>query len=198
MNEELKGQESVTMDFSCLTTNNLTADLYLILHWKYNSNYELPKPIREHSIENMDALDYLQEREFIKITGEEGEFELRQKGISLFETKTPVKKWLEFLGTFPIKVPSQNGGSRPLKVASPDSKANDKPKAKYLALIKNKPQMHEHIMSVLKAEMKMRKDSSNLQYMNALEAWLNQANYDKYSYLLEEQVKEEYKDEDYM
>ena len=41
-------------------------------------------------------------------------------------------------------------------------------------------------MKVLNAEMKMRKDSGNLPYMNAMDAWLNQANYDKYMYLLDE------------
>lgn len=196
---ELIGPNKVTIELSCLVENELTADLYLLLHWKYFNNYKLPEIIKEYLLDDSQALDYLQDKGFIKITSER-DFELRQKGILLFEASTPEQKWLEFLGTFPLKVPARNGGTRPLKTALPESKANDKPKAKYISLIKNNPAMHDRIMAVLKAEMAMRKKSGNFQYMNALDAWLNQANYDKYAYLLEEEIttSESYKNEDYM
>lgn len=196
MSNKLIPPNEVVINFSCLIDNKLTSDLYILLHWKYYNNYELPWTIAQKSLEDDLSLEYLESQGFIKIIGN-NDFELREKARLLFATSSVDEKWLEFLGTFPLKVPAQNGGTRPLKVANPESKANDRVKAKYIALIKDKPNMHKYIMDVLKAEMKMRRNSNNLQYMNALEAWLNQANYDKYAYLLEE-VSSDYKNEDYM
>lgn len=190
---ELMEPEEVAIRFSCLKEHHITADLYILLHWKYHGNYRLPLPIVDSLLDDKFAVEYLQEQGFIKLTTEDdyNQFELRQKAINLFKPDTPEQKWLEFLGTFPMKVPSDNGGSRPLKVAKPDSKANDKPKAKYIALLKRDPAMHEYIMSVLKAEMEMRRTSNSFKYMSALDAWLNQASYDKYAYLLDEQQEKE-------
>ena len=44
----------------------------------------------------------------------------------------------------------------------------------------------------------MRKNSNELQFMHNMETWLNQADYDKYSYLLDEKSSGDYKNEDYM
>lgn len=197
MSNELTGPTEVTVEFSCLINNKLTSDLFILLHWKYHNNYDLPWTIVQKSLEDEQSLEYLESEGFIKIIGDK-DFELRQKAKELFEISSPDRKWLEFLGTFPLKVPAQGGGTRALKIASPDSKANIKIKSKYLSIIKNKPGEHERIISVLKAEMKMRVNSANMQYMNAMEAWLNQANYDKYMYLLEETVNDDYSNEDYM
>ena len=43
----------------------------------------------------------------------------------------------------------------------------------------------------------MRRESNDMQFMNNMDTWLNQANYDKYEYLLEED-KEDHQNEDYM
>lgn len=190
---------SITVPLSCLHTNNITMDMYLLLHWKYYQSYELPQIVEDVCLDSGDRsyLLYLEDKGFIKVTGST-DFELRQKAVDLFTVSDPEKMWLEFLGTFPIKVPARNGGTRPLKVADPDSRANIKPKNKYISLIKNKPEVHTHIMAVLNAELEMRKQSGNMQYMNAIDAWLNQANYDKYAYLLEENVERNYKEEDYL
>lgn len=177
---------SITVPLSCLHNNNITMDMYLLLHWKYSQSYELPQMVENVCLDSGDLsyLEYLESKGFIKVTGSI-DFELRQKAIDLFVVSDPDKMWLEFLGTFPIKVPARNGGTRPLKVSDPDSRANAKPKAKYLSLIKGNPDTHRKIMSVLNAELEMRKKSNNMQYMNAIDAWLNQANYEKYAYLLE-------------
>ena len=130
----------ITMNFSTLVDNALTADLYMLLHHKYHKNYDIPELIIEHLSDDEQALNYLQELEFIKIVSE-NQFELRQKGVRLFEIDTPEQKWLEFLSRFPIKVPSRNGGSRPLKIASPTSKGNIPLKKKYVSLVKNNPEL---------------------------------------------------------
>lgn len=188
MEEKLNELKEVQIRFSCLNEYNLTADLYILLHWKHYGNYTLPLPIKEELLSDNIALGYLQEQELIKITDTlSREFELRQKGIHLFETSTPDTKWLEFLGTFPVKVPARNGGTRPLKISDPNSKGNVKIKNKYINIIKSNPDIHDKIISVLKAEMKMRKDSGEMQYMHNMETWLNQADYDKFDYLLKEE-----------
>jgi hypothetical protein len=197
MENEVIAPIKVTIDISCLDTNELTADLYVLLHNKHFGNYELPKRIKESLLEDDQALEYLQSLGFIKIL-DNNDFDLRQSGINLFVSTNNDEKWLEFLGTFPLKVPARNNGTRALKVANPDSPANSKIKAKYISIIKNDPNKHSLIMKVLNAEMKMRKDSGNLPYMNAMEAWLNQANYDKYMYLLDEAKDNNYETEDYM
>ena len=185
MTQERLGPLEVSIQFSCLETNEISADLYILLFCKYHDNCILPNIIKECTLEEPGLLDHLEEKGFIKITGEK-EFVLRQKGIELFETSTPDTHWLEFLGTFPAKVPSQNGGTRPLKISNPESKGNDRIRKKYIALIKDKPSLHATIMKVLEAEMQMRKDSSSFQFMQNIETWINQANYDKFAYLLDE------------
>lgn len=188
----------IVIDFSCLKNKGLTPDWYLLLHWKYHNNYELQEEMKMLYLDDdPNVLMHLEKNGFIKITGN-NEFELRQKGKDLFLVDDETMAWLEFLGKFPMKVPARGSGTRALKVANPDSKANVKLKKKYLSIIKGKPELHKRIINVLEAEVKMRKDSGQLQYMNAMEAWLNQANYDKYEYLLEEEKSVDYKNEDYM
>jgi hypothetical protein len=196
MDKELIVTE-VTIRISCLSENKLTADLYLLLHWKFMGNYKLPDEVQAMLLEDDAALEYLEKEGFIKITGHRT-FELRQKGIDLFKSDTLEIKWLEFLGKFPLKVPARNGGTRPLKIGNPDSVRNKKIKDKYISIIKSDPSKHRTIINVLEAEVKMRRDSGNLQYMHAMEVWLNQADYDKYEYLLDEQINNNYENEDYM
>lgn len=185
---ELLGPTEVTISFSSLQDNDLCANQYIVLFCKYHSNTILPETV----INTMDESKWmdLQERGFIKLLPE-GDYALRQKAVDIFECSTPNTNWLEFLGKFPLKVPARNGGTRALKVANPDSKGNDRIKKKYLSLIKNNPELHKRIVDVLEAELEMRRQSSSLQYMHNMETWLNQADYDKYSYLLEENKSED-------
>lgn len=197
MEKNLGIPTKVSIDLSYLTDNDLTADFFILLHWKYYNNYELPPRIIELHFEDDQVLEYLQDKEYIKITGDK-QYELRQKAIDLFVADSPEQMWIEFLGKFPMKVPNGAGGTRPLKINNPDSKGNEKIKKKYINLIKNNPSLHKQIIEVLEAEVKMRRDSNQLQFMNAMDAWLNQANYDKYLYLVEENRVTDYQDEDYL
>lgn len=190
MTQAILGPTEVTINFLCLETNKLTADLYILLYCKYHDNCILPDILRHTTVEDPILMEYLEQEEYIKITGEK-EFVLRQKAIDLFHTSTPQINWLEFLGKFPAKVPARNGGTRPLKIANPDSKGNDRIRKKYMALIKDKPQLHTFIIEVLEAEMQMRKDSNSFQFMQNMDTWLNQANYDKFSYLLDKNIKKD-------
>lgn len=184
MENKFEVPSQVTIDFSCLNNNQISADLYILLFCKYHK-CKAPKIITDYWFDDNIALNHLQDNQFIKITGE-NEFELKQKAIDLFKSSDSNKNWLEFLGKFPAKVPAQNGGTRALKISNPDSKGNINIKKKYIALIKNKPNLHNQIIKVLEAELKMRRESSNLQYMHNMDTWLNQADYDKYMYLINE------------
>ena len=196
MNEKI-GPTKVSIDFSCLQTNNITADLYILLFCRNHSNCILPPIIKSATLGDDYALEYLESEGFVKVTGDK-QFSLRQKAISLFESTDSNKEWLEFLGKFPTKVSNGRGGTRALKVSNPDSKGNVTIKKKYLTLVKSSPNLHSTIIKVLEAEIKMRKNSNDLQYMHNMETWLNQADYDKYAYLLEDTANDDYINEDYM
>jgi len=196
MNETI-GPTKVSIDFSCLQNNNITADLYILLFCRYHSNCILPPIIKTATLGDDHALEYLESEGFVKIIGDK-QFSLRQKAINLFESNNSNKEWLEFLGKFPAKVPNGRGGTRALKISNPDSKGNVRIKKKYLDLIKSSPELHSNIIRILEAEIKMRKNSNDLQYMHNMETWLNQADYDKYAYLLEDVSNDDYMNEDYM
>jgi hypothetical protein len=199
MGEKIVAPIKVTIDISCLADKQLTADLYIILHWKYHGGYELPWTIKALFEEDTDDyLEHLQEQEYIKITGN-GDFELRQKAINLFETQTPNVKWAEFLGNYPIKVPNGKGGYRILKTGDPNARGNEKIKAKYFAIIKKDPDIHDKIVNALKKEVSDRKASGDLQYMQNIQTWLNQHTYEKYICLPEDSIEDtSYENEDYM
>lgn len=184
---ETIGPTQVSLEFSLLQKHEITADMYVLLFCRYHDNCVLPPIIKESILDDNLSLDYLENKDFIKVTGDK-EFSLRQKAIDLFESNTSDKDWLEFLGTFPTKVPDRNGGTRALKIANPDSKGNISIKKKYISLTKSKPGLHARIIKVLDAEMEMRRNSNEMKFMSSMDAWLNQAMYDKYEYLLDEEI----------
>lgn len=122
---------------------------------------------------------------------EKNEFELREPAYALFETTDEEKYWVEFWSAFPMKVPKRGGGSRPLRASSLDAKDSQVCRKKYLTIIKGKPHLHEHIIKVLNAEVEMKRPIGDLQFMNAMEPWLNQRMWEKYEYLLEDKKKQE-------
>lgn len=143
--------------------------LYRFFHDKIQSNYDVD-------------LKKLENDGFLKIT-EEG-INLREKTIKMFEVGNEEARWQEFFLEFPMKVPARNGGTRPLRPANLEAKSNDKLKAKYLGIIKNKPELHIHILKCLSAEVEMRRRTSTLQFMNAMDVWMNQRIWEKYAYLI--------------
>lgn len=164
----------------------LSADMYLLL-WFKHQNIPLPDLYQDYS-KNLDLLNYLEKEELIKITDSNtGEFELRAKGEKLFSIDDADKAWYEFVSTFPFKVPSRNGGTRPLRASDPDAISNKKAKEKYKRMIKNNPGLHSFILQVLKAEIEHRRNTISLQFMHNIDTWLNQRDWEKYSYLLEKE-----------
>lgn len=126
----------------------------------------------------------LDSKGFIKYTTE-GVY-LRQPAKDLFDSKDLFDK---FLTTFPIKTPT--GRYLSPKNINPGGVAYSNLKKKWDKLFKNSRVRGERAIEVLEAEIKWRnspdsKGNSSMEYMNAIEAWLNMANYEKYEYLLDE------------
>lgn len=139
---------------------------------------------RYHKIEYFPLTEWthLESKGFLKITNHG--IMLRERAIKLFEISDVDGMFNEFYCTFPLKVPGRNGGSRPLRTGI-DTDFAKKIKAKYVLLVISKG-LHLIAMEALKAEMEMRSKSSSMQFMHAIDAWLNQRDWEKYSYLIEE------------
>lgn len=155
----------------------LTPDEYVFLYCHYHSI--------SRDFYSCPAIDFLEQKGYIKI-GDGDNVILREKAIKLFEVPDKDKMWEEFFTTFPLKVPSRNGGSRPLRAANLTTEFANKVKPKYLKIIEKSPELHSVIMDSLRAEMDMRRSSSSFQFMHAMDTWLNKREWEKYSYLIEE------------
>lgn len=156
-----------------LIDNKLTLSEFLYLKSLYeeDNNPDLFKI--------MDPIDemFLQSKGFIKITNDK--IILRSKGNSLFETSD---LFLRFLNTFPVKTPS----GRYLSPLGDTGIAVDKIRAKWDRIFKSRPDKEEKAIKVLEAELNWRKKTNKLEYINSIEAWLNQSNFDKFEYLLQD------------
>jgi len=168
------------MNLDNLILNNLNINEYLYL---YNLSLKDADKIKDlyKLITNINE-DLLQDKGFIKIT--EDEIILRQKALDMFN---PPELFYKFLSTFPIKTPS----GRYLSPAGTTGIAVSNLKKKWKATFKNKQNLEKKAILVLEAELKWRKQSNNLEYIHNCETWLNQADFEKYEYLLDDKIKEE-------
>lgn len=91
----------------------------------------------------------------------------------------------ELFNVYPIKV--SNGKSlRILRPTSLSAKSAIVCKEKYDRYIKGNPLKHKHVMDCLEKELDTRKRGGNLQYMHALETYINKNAWDAYEGLLME------------
>lgn len=164
----------ISMNIQNLQSYKLTVNEYLYLRNIYAD--EKDKIVDLYSIIDHINEDSLQDRGFIKIT--EKDIILRQKTIELFE---PRELFYRFLSTFPIKTPS----GRYLSPAGIEGIAANTLKAKWDKRFKNKDNLQEKAIRVLEAELAWRRKSNNMEYIHNAETWLNQADYEKYEYLLD-------------
>ena len=79
---------------------------------------------------------------------------------------------------------SRSGGTRPLRPVTLEAESSKRIKKKYLTIVASDPTLHKRIISILNAEIEMRKNSNSLPYMHAMDVWLNQRDWEKYEYLL--------------
>jgi hypothetical protein len=91
----------------------------------------------------------------------------------------------ELFNTYPIKV--SNGSSlRILRPSSLSAKAAKVCKEKYDRYIKGNVLKHKHVMECLHKELDIRRRGGNLQFMHALETYINKNAWDQYEGLLTE------------
>lgn len=173
----------ISMNLESLISNNLSVNEYLYLYYLFLDDPDQMKDLYKLITEINE--DILQDKGFIKIT--EDEIILRQKTLDMF---SPPELFYKFLSTFPIKTPS----GRYLSPAGTTGIAVTNLKKKWKSTFKNKQNLEQKAIRVLEAELKWRKQSNNLEYIHNAETWLNQADFEKYEYLIEEEEKERSKD----
>lgn len=161
------------LDYDTLIENNLTLSEYAYLQ----ALYEEENDDRIYKVIDRIEEDSLQERGFVKIT--EGKVILRKKGIILFEGDD---LFLRFLNSFPIKTPS----GRYLSPLRNKGMSVDRIRKKWDKLFGKHPALQQKALDVLDAELAWRRSTGQMEYINNIETWLNQANYEKYEYLLEQ------------
>jgi len=144
--------------------------VFLLLHHKGEFDDYVSRGIRLRV-----DLKKLQDMEYIKIL-EDSKVAIRTKFIDLIETDFD-RQFAELIGTYPMKVGAA-GKYRILHAANPDAKANAKSKAKYRNILKRDPSLHRRIIKALNVQLKHQRDS--LQYLNALDVWLNQSTWEKW------------------
>lgn len=100
------------------------------------------------------------------------------------DTDSDESRWKEFCNYYPSTTPGPDGRIRVLKAKDPDAKSNSKAKKKYLAYIKNKPELHEKVMEAMKYALDNK--FVNLRYLQALETFVNQYSWEKFFSVVEE------------
>jgi hypothetical protein len=150
--------------------------LYLIYHKEEGRAWSL-------SYLQKADLEYLERNGFIKV----GEYilekgynkvTLTKKAVELFESTGNDKLFEELWSLFPQKVDDGRGGFRVLRAVSIESKDAEVCRAKYLAIIKGRIEIHSHIIKCLKAQLHAEK--YKLMYLNNLQTWLNQKIWERY------------------
>ena len=167
--------DNIIIDRNLLILNNLSLADYYFLNAMHKKT---PFSQEERIVVGLLNQERLQDLGFIKITTE-GPV-LRHKDFDLFEDAKD--NFYRFLNTFPIKTPK----GRYLSPSKLEGVAVEALKAKWNKLFKGQRAAENRAIEVLEAEVAHRNKTGDQEYMNACEAWLNQANYEKYEYLLEE------------
>lgn len=168
----------ISIDYDTLIEANLTLSEYVYL----NSLHKEENDTKIFKIIDKIEEDDLQTRGFIKLTA--SGIVLRSKAIQLFEGPN---LFLKFLNTFPIKAPS----GRYLSPLGNSGILASKVEKKWNSLFKGKPHLQKHAIKVLEAELTWRKDTGQMNFINQIDVWLNQGNYEKYAYLLTKDVEQE-------
>jgi hypothetical protein len=135
------------IDFNSLINLGLTPNEYIYLYLKYHK-------LTQIDLEWNYECDYesLEERGWINILPDG--MALRPRAINLFEESNIDIKFYEFWGTYPLKVPNDNGGYRPLRAKEITASQAVKIKKIYTSLIKKEPGLHDKVISGLKSYIK--------------------------------------------
>lgn len=122
---------------------------------------------------------------FVKINSDS--ISLRKLGLDIFEDGVD-DKFIEFISVFPNTVPNGRGGKRPVSPNTVETKEGSKLRKKWNLVTKGNTELQDKVIKCLEAEIEYRTRQGDLQFMNNAETWLNNHNYEKYEFLLEESV----------
>jgi hypothetical protein len=161
-------QKTVELDLNWLAKNKLSPDDYVYLLARYK------KWSFGGELKGRPRLDHLQKEGFIKRTSEG--VVVREKFISLIETDFD-SMFAALLARYPIKVGGY-GQHRILHAVDPKAKANEKARKKYKSIVDGNPSLHEKILGLLDVQLTHTRNS--LQYMQALEVWINNRSWEKW------------------
>jgi hypothetical protein len=172
----------ITINIDVLEEQQLSISEYVYLKALYDKRK--PKDMKRivSCIDRIEE-DALQMKGFIKITPNQ-EVVLRQKGASLFDSAS---LFTRFLVMFPVKTPS----GRYLSPRGYETVMGRKLEDKWNKRFLNKPDKERRALEVLDAELKWRRENNKMEFMHNAETWINQGDYEKFEYLLDEQQEAE-------
>lgn len=177
----------ITLDIEYIRSKGLYVEEYLFLRNLVLTG--LDKIIQIEDVIRPINLRRLESLLFIKVSSD-NKVLLRQKAVDMFNTDEDLAD--KFIGLFPIKTPSGRALS-PLRAGGKNYTNIVK---KFNKLFKNKADA-EKAIQVLEAEMLWRKKTDGLEFMHNIETWLNQADYENYEHLLDEEPDASQKGESY-
>ena len=172
-----------------LMKSDININEYLIL-FNIANNFVISNML---SYDIHDIVD-LENKGFIKVV--DNTIHLRSKAMKFFSDEEDLfETWLK---TYPVSVKKSNGGKRALSPASPDTMLGKRLKAKWKTVFRKDVEKQKTAIAVLEAQLKDMKKSGDLEYMVEATRWLNEGYHEKYAYLLEEDVDQQYENEDYL
>ena len=175
---------NIELDLEWLNSIHICPDDYVWLMSKYKKTktyWSLPwsrvkmlqslgyvKIIEADEDEFADYMDKMQGYRYVVI--------LRKAFLNLVEGNFD-QMFNELLATYPMKVGNPQN-LRILHAVDPKAKSNKKSRDRYKKIVDGKPHVHRKIMKALDNQLKHQR--LNLQYMQMLEVWINNATWEKW------------------
>lgn len=161
----------VTIDILELKKHKININEYLILlkiqHEEKNESFPYDPDPR--------YLERLEKDDFITI--KDGKYALSKRSLELFKDESLFE---EFYSVFPHKVPNGTGGFRPVSTQDVNGISARNTRSIWNRLTKNKIELQRKIIDGLKKELEYRKNSNTLTFLQNIDTWLRQANWEKW------------------
>ena len=178
-------RENMKIDIDLIRKNKMTIQYYLDLRYLYFCRIEK----EEEFVDAYGGIDETRLRKyamlgFIHLLSLDAyvmrdKYQLRNPIRDLFEGEQDL--FLKWFSTFPLKTPS----GRYLRPGSDDTITGKKLRQKWNKHFKNNTLAAKKAITVLEAEMSMRRQTGKFEYMHNAETWLNKGDYEIYAELLE-------------
>ena len=170
------------IDLNLLRRNKLSITDYLTLLRVFNEDNDLEIPFQA----TKEILESLIGRNLIKF--DKGNLILTEKSHSFFKS---VDVFDKFYKLFPTTVPDGTGGRRPVSTGDLTTKSALKTKKIWNTQVGTNEELQEHVIKCLQAELKYREQRKSLMYLNNVDTWLRQSNWEKWSDMLNGETKDE-------